>query len=388
MVNSQEKIAPRKPLRILQLVTRRQHRGAEVSAANLSATLSRYGHEVLFLGLYPAPEENPLSPSGCQCRDLRGEKKSSFSLKRLLQLRKEVKRFRPDIIQANGSDNLKYTALLRLFFRMEVPMMYRLISMPSFWLGHSIAKRNLYKNLYKSFDKVVGVGHIAIRELQDVLHVPKEKCAVIYRGIPAQEMDKTRAREVVSAHLELGPKAQILVCAGALSPEKDQAFLVEVMQRVLREKPNTHLILAGEGTERAALTAQIDRLQLHQNIHLVGYQKDISQWLAAAELCLLSSKIEGVPGVIMEAALQGTPSIALDVGGVAEVIEPNRTGLLIHERNPDLFAQGVVQLLSDEQQRKDFGHRAKALASTKFDLEASATAFEGLYYQLIPAQKQ
>lgn len=388
MVNSDQKIAPRKPLRILQLVTRRQHRGAEVSAANLSSALSSYGHEVLFLGLYPAPGENPLCPPGCQCLDLRGEKQSAFSLRRLFQLRRQIKLFKPDIIQANGSDNLKYTILLRLLFRPEVPLVYRLISMPSFWLGNSAIKRNLYKWLYKGFDKVVGVGQIAISELQDVLDVPGEKCTVIHRGIPFKEIDKKRAKEEMLAYLGLSDEAQLLICAGALSPEKDQAFLVDAMQRIVQEKPDTHLIIAGEGPERDALTAYIDGLQLDKNIHLVGYQKQIARWLAGADLCLLSSKIEGVPGVIMEAALQGTPGIALDVGGVAEVIEPNHTGLLIRDRNPNLFAESVVQLLANEKLRIDFGHKAKALARTKFDLEASATAFEGLYYTLIRDRKQ
>jgi L-malate glycosyltransferase len=388
MVNFTHKGPPRKPLRILQLVTRRQYRGAEVSAANLSAMLSRYGHEVLFLGLYPPPEENPLCPDGCTCLDLKGEKKGAFSLKRLLQLQRVVKSFRPDIIQANGSDNLKYTALLQLLFRTDAKLVYRLISMPSFWLGDSAIKQTLYKSLYKRFDQVVGVGQMAIQELQEVLHVPKEKCTVIYRGIPAKEMNKAEARKSLLSELKLGPEARLLVSAGALSPEKDQSFLVDVMDKLRREKKDVHLILAGEGPERAALSSQINALQLGQHIHLIGYQKDISRWLAGADVCLLSSNIEGVPGVLMEAALQGTPSIAIEVGGVGEVVESGLSGILLQKRNSDLFAKEVIKLLADPKRMAHYGHRAKAIATTTFDLEASATAFEGLYYQLIPTRKQ
>jgi hypothetical protein len=106
--------------------------------------------------------------------------------------------------------------------------------MPSFWLGNSAIKRNLYKWLYKGFAKVVGVGQIAISELQDVLDVPGEKCTVIHRGIPSKEIDKKRAKEEMLAYLGLSDEAQLLICAGALSPEKDQAFLVDTMQRIVQ----------------------------------------------------------------------------------------------------------------------------------------------------------
>jgi glycosyltransferase involved in cell wall biosynthesis len=76
------------------------------------------------------------------------------------------------------------------------------------------------------------------------------------------------------------------------------------------------------------------------------------------------------------------------VGGVSEVVEMERSGILVKERNPDLFAAALLELLADPKRMSDYGKRAKALATTKFDLEASATAFEGLYYRLINARRR
>jgi glycosyltransferase involved in cell wall biosynthesis len=373
----------------MQLVMRRQQRGAEISAACLSEALAAKGHEVHFVGLYAAPDTDILIPNACTCHDLHGNKTNAFSFSRLRQLQDLVRKLQPDVLQANGSDTLKYAVMLKVLYFPKLPVVYRLISIPSYWIGSNPLKRQFYQWLYHQLDHVVGVGQQAINDLQSLLGVPTQKSSVIYRGIIGKSFERKHERKEIIEKLGLAEETMLIVSAGALSPEKDHAFMLEAA-KILKEKGGLHfqLLLLGEGKEREALESRCQALDLGTHVQLPGHQSPLGAWLAAADVFWLTSKIEGVPGVIMEAAMQGTPAIALDVGGVSEVVQHGETGLLLQDRDPNAFAKLSLDLLQDEEQRKSLGIKAKALAMQKFDLEKSASAFEQLYVQLNRAQKQ
>src|SRR4051794_32914806 len=101
-------------MKILQLVTERQYRGAQVFAGELSSMLAQHGHKVLFVGLY-AVKENILVAKGVENIDLNG-KKMSLDIGVFLKLMKLIKKTKPDIIQANGSDTMKYVSLVKFFY--------------------------------------------------------------------------------------------------------------------------------------------------------------------------------------------------------------------------------------------------------------------------------
>lgn len=366
----------------MQLVTRRQQRGAEVSAARLSEQLVIMGHTVHFVGLYPPPISTPvLSPQGCECHDLPVERKALFSFSTLRALKSLIRKLKPDLVQANGSDNLKYAVALKRSFP-KLPLVYRLISMPGYWMRGNPLKIMLYRQLYARVDHIAGVGQPAIEELQSLMKLPPDRCSVIYRGIPMNQVDKPEARRFVTARLGIPSDAPLIMSAGALSPEKDQAFMLKALLILRNEISNSHLILVGEGPERGGLEQLRNEFQLNECVHLPGHQENLSIWLAAADLFWLSSKVEGVPGVILEAGIQQTPAVALNVGGVSEVIKHQKTGILIPSGDEENFVKSSISLLQSENQRLAIGKNAAELVAEKFSLSNSAKAFESLYLNL------
>jgi L-malate glycosyltransferase len=358
-------------MKILQLVTRRQFRGAEVFAANLSKQLMLKGNEIVFAGLYK-PGDQPLAVEGADNVDLNGTPSMLSFPATLLQLIRLIRKENPDIIQANGSDTLKYAIFARYFTR-NIPVIYRNISMISTWVGNSKVKKTFYRWLFQQVDHVSSVGATSRDDLVNLFGYPVENTSVIRRE---------HAHSSIFKQFGIDPHHKLVVHAGNFSPEKNQRFLLEVF-RIIRKTDNTiKLMLIGDGVLFREVQEQIAKESLLDTIFLSGFRHDIAVCLAAADLFVLPSLVEGVPGVILEAASQHVPSIAPDVGGVHEVVIHGETGLIIPVHDADLFAEAIMKVLGDQEQLKRMGTNAFHLVTTNFDESRNTSIFIDIYRSL------
>lgn len=367
-------------MKILQLVTKRQYRGAEVFAATLSDELIRKGISVVFAGLY-SPPDSPLTVRGAVNIDLNGPKGflSISLLKKVIALLRE---HQPDVIQANGSDTLKYAVAARLFTR-RVPVIYRNISVVSMWVGRNRLKKVFYQQLFSRVDFVTSVGHESLNDLINFFGYPVHKTRVIRRGIPLTVIDREVARREVRNEVKLPATTRLVVHAGNYSKEKNHEFLLTVFQAIKQHDSSIKLLLLGEGETYGHIASEITRRELGDTVFQLGFQRNIAHYLAAAELFVLCSWVEGVPGVILEAGQQGVPSVSSDVGGVREVIESDTTGVLMSEFNPLHYAEVITSLLNDKKRLMDMGENARRFVMQNFNAERNAQIFIELYSDLI-----
>ena len=120
-------------MEIVQLVTRRQRRGGEVVAAELSTELARRGHRVHFAGMAPPPHE-PLAPEAAISADVSEAPAALLSLRAVRDLAAYLKKVNPDVVQANGGYAMKYLALASRWSRASWPLLYCNIGLSSDWL--------------------------------------------------------------------------------------------------------------------------------------------------------------------------------------------------------------------------------------------------------------
>ncbi len=368
-------------LTIFQLVTSRKHRGAEVSAANLSAELIHRRHQVYFIGLFDPPDE-PLCVDQAVHMDLGAKSTMWIDLKPLLKLRGLVKRYQPDIIQANGSSTLQY-AVLACFAMRKPRIIYRNISMIGTWMGGSVFKRRIYSWLFNQVDHVVSVGDNAKRDFIQTLGISAAKVSVIRRGIPLSVYDSIQSMKFLQSRFDKPLQTKWLVHVGSFTPEKNHAFLLEVMKETLKGRNDIVLICLGDGSLRSALNKKIAEYQLEEFVFLPGLHKDLENWLPGADLMLLSSTVEGVPGVVLEAATFEIPTIAVDVGGISEVIEHGETGMLISEHDVQEYAGALLQLFDDASLLKSMGAKAQDFVKQHFAPSLTAETWIALYQSLL-----
>lgn len=370
-------------MNILMLVTKRQKRGAEVSAANLSMQLIKRGHRIIWVGLYK-PSGDVLEIENAVNIDLNIKEGSLLSISKCIQLAKIIREYKADIVQANGSATLKYAVFARWFMRKgSASIIYRNISTVSFWIRNSFLKRHFYSWICNKADHVVSVGEKSKKDFMETFHFPSSKISVINRGIPVETEDKIQARKEVASEFGLPEDANILLWAGALSSEKNPTFMINVMKELCRYDYKAYLVMAGKGPESELIKEMIADVSLEKHVVLAGYRKDLSKLLAAADILLLSSYIEGVPGVVLEAAVQSTPTIAVNVGGVAEAIRDDETGMLMRNHDEPAFAGKIRELLDNPVKRRRMGEKAQLMVRNQFDENIKTEEFISLYQRLI-----
>lgn len=367
-------------MKILQLVTERQYRGAQVFAAELSTMLSEAGHEVLFVGLY-ATKENILIAKGAKNIDLQGTKKAfDYGLfKRLQQLIKETK---PDIIQANGSDTLKYAVLVK-YFNPQLHIVYRNISMVSAWTKDASLKKTINRLLFKKVDRVTSVGQQSLEDLVKTYGYPLAKTKLIRRGIPQLNFNPQEARNKTAELFGFPSTDFVIMHIGQFSAEKNHAFIIESFKKVIQQHANARLIFIGEGKKYKETTELVEREGLQKNIFFAGYRENVQEFLAGADVFVMGSTIEGVPGVVLEAGMQSVPSVAVNVGGVGEVVQNGKTGILLSTHDSSAFGNAIVSLMENSPLRTTLGSNAKEFVMKNYSLQNCLREFEWLYNDIL-----
>ncbi|MCF4102660.1 glycosyltransferase family 4 protein [Gillisia sp. M10.2A] len=367
-------------MKILQLVTKRQYRGAEVFAANLSSELIKLGHEIIFVGLYKN-SENILSVENAAHYDLINSKTGSFSVELVRKLIKLVKQTKPDVIQCNGSDTLKYMVAAS-FILPKTPIVYRNISMISEWVSVGF-KKKIYKQIFRKVDHVTSVGEEAISDFIKTFNYPKDKTTVIRRGIPIKEVNKQQESHKLKKQLHLSTKDNIVIHIGNFSPEKNHEFLLDIFEDLKILDSTIKLVCVGDGVLFDHINNEITKRKLRDTVFLLGFRKDIPELLASSDCFVLVSKVEGVPGVILEAGSQYVPSVATNVGGVCEVLMNGKTGYIIDNFNKKDFKHTLLKIINDKELKTELGSNAYKLVVEEFNPLSNAQKFEKLYLSLI-----
>ncbi|MCP9199898.1 glycosyltransferase [Gramella sp. GC03-9] len=370
-------------MKILQLVTKRQYRGAEVFAANLSMELIALGHTIIFAGLYKN-ESNILEVQDARNVDLSNKKHNNFSFSLLRSLIDLIKNEDPDVIQCNGSDTLKYMIAARFMVKKK-PILYRNISTISEWLDSDI-KLTLYKKIFSKVDHVTSVGSESIQDLITTLEYPEEQTSVIRRGIPNKKIEGSKFYDKIRKELGLDKDAKIVMHVGNFSPEKNHILLLEIFEDLKKDHPEIKLVCVGDGVTFKNIQEEIHNRNLKDAVYLLGFRKDIPELLSASDCIVLSSLVEGVPGVILEAAVQGKPSVASNVGGVKEVLIDGETGFIIDNFDKRDFSEKLARICMDPQLRQQLGENARHLVIDQFNPVKNAKKFENLYARLAGIQ--
>ncbi len=375
---------------MLQMVNRTQRRGAEVFALELSRALEDRGHLTRVVALY-GPADGPLA---LRPGDVALEGTASHPLERafhpklLRRLVSAVTSFRPHVVQVNGSRTVKYGSLLRRL-RPRAPwvLVYRSIGTPSAWLRGPL-HRTLYRHLVLSaMDGVVALSGPTRADLERSYDLPVP-LAVLPRGVDVNALAEPGTGPSPRQALGTPQHRPVLLYVGSLTREKRPDRLLRVAAAAARQLaggevssgPAAELWVVGEGPLCRQLRESPGEPSLA--VHLVGGQEDVTPWLHAADLLLLTSDTEGTPGAVLEAAAAGLPAVATRVGGVAECVEDGRSGLLAEASDEAGLVAAVLELLRDPERRRRMGREARRKVRSEFALDQIAGRYENFYRTL------
>lgn len=178
-----------------------------------------------------------------------------------------------------------------------------------------------------------------------------------------------------------------ILCVAALSGRKGHHVLLDAFRRVLDAQPGTRLVLVGDGPERAALGARCAELRLTGAVRFagaVGHDRLGEEYGRADAFCL-PSFAEGIPTVLMEAMATGLPVVSTDVMGVPELVEHERSGLLVPPARADLLAHALLRLIDDAGLRDRLGHEGRRRVVTHYQRGAAVEALRAVLDPLLSA---
>ena len=191
-----------------------------------------------------------------------------------------------------------------------------------------------------------------------------------------------RPRDLVRKYLSVPSDAPLVISIGALTWEKDPLRHLAVTSRLLDTVPGLVHVFVGEGPLEDRLRSAIDESGRRESVRVLGSRDDVPDLLNAADALLLASRIEGMPGVAIEAAFLGVPVVGYAVAGTAEVVVDGVTGSLARPGDEDVLAERVGALLMDPTLRHQMGLEARRRADG-FAIDGVADRYLEVYQRVL-----
>jgi glycosyltransferase involved in cell wall biosynthesis len=369
-------------MKVLHVISSGERRGAEVFASDLVSALDPRGllqHVAILHGSGPLAAEMtvPVSLLRADGRPLPGLRIHPAALRSLRAL---VTRWGPDVIQAHGGEPLKYCVGARP--PRSTRLVYRRIGSVHPWLSRG-PKRALYAGLIRRADAVVAVADMVRQETIIDLRTGPEKVVTIPNGVDPIRIRPVRSRDETRASLGISSEATLILSVGALSAEKNPLGTLDVAAEVMERVPLAAFVAVGEGPLRGELERRVDRLQLAERARILGRRSDVGDLLHASDVLLLASHTEGMPACLIEAGMARLPVAAYAVGGIPEVVEHGRTGLLVAPGHAHDLASALERLVGDATVRSQMGEAAFIRCRGRFGIDVVADAYSRLYELLM-----
>ena len=207
--------------------------------------------------------------------------------------------------------------------------------------------------------------------------VPAEKLRVELNGFVPRVGPRPAAR--LRGELGLEADVPLVGTVAILRPQKALDVLLEAFAGV---DGRAHLVIAGDGSCRAALEARAEALGVRGRTHFLGLRDDVDAILASIDVAAMSSDFEGTPLFAFECMAAGTPLVATAVGGLPDMLEDGRSAILVPPRDPAALAAGLSRALGDRALRESLAAAARERVE-HFRIDVVAERFADLYTQLL-----
>ena len=244
------------------------------------------------------------------------------------RLRRTISAFQPDIVHAHDSHALTLAATVAM--RRTLVATRRV----DFHVGRF--------GSWRRPDRIIAVSE-AVKQVLIGDGLSADGITVVADGIDPDEIRQAAVPPLdIRSQLRLPPDALLAVNAAALVDHKDHKTLIRAAGAARTLEPRLHWVIAGEGPQREALAAEITRLELQDRVHLVGWIDRIEALIAAANIFVMSSRLEGLGSVILNALALDRPVVATAAGGIPEILPPE---LLVPPGAAEALAEKVAQVL-------------------------------------------
>ncbi len=299
-------------------------------------------------------------------------------------LRKSEKESSLDILLSAANHAHLSSMSAKILSSTSIPVVLRLSNhlTASLQKQKSKKKRRRFVQICKNYphaDGFIAVSKNIAEDTAKALKIPRKKIKVVYNPTFTPEL-QTNARKPI-AHPWINKKDDtpaLILGAGRLVSQKNFDLLLRAFTLALKKK-DLRLLILGEGKDRLQLEKLAAELGIKDKVDLPGFVANPFPYMAGADLFCLSSRFEGLPGVLIEAMATGCPVISTDSpGGAREILEPGRYGLLVPLEDEQALANAILKALDTKWDTEKLKKRASS-----FSVDQAVVGYLTLFEQLL-----
>jgi glycosyltransferase involved in cell wall biosynthesis len=213
--------------------------------------------------------------------------------------------------------------------------------------------------------------------------IQMRRVSMVRNAIPSEDFYHPQKRDAARLDLGLDPEQLVFGYTGRIEPVKLLNLLLQAFADLHALRPETRLMLVGEGSQRAELEQYAQQLGLANAVIWLGHRTDIPSLLAAMDVYVQSSHNEGMSLSILEAMAAGKPVIATDVGGAREVLRPHENGLLVRSHSSESLFGSMLELTTHPELRVRYGESAREQVLAEFSLQKMVDTYGQIYRSLV-----
>ncbi len=288
-----------------------------------------------------------------------------------LGLRRLLAEFRPDVIHAWRLSGLRWSVLVGGWLRSRL-----VISQPFAPADGGYRPAWLDRALLARADRVVVSGPFEAERARR-LGVPERKVAVVPPAVDVPE--RLPSSPTLRPRLGLKDTARLVVGVGPLEAHKNFRDAIWALELVHHLCGDLHLLLVGDGPDRARLERFTRLIQATARIHFTGWRDDLPAVLAESEVLWSPDRSGGSVNSVLEAMASGRPVVANRLPNLAEVVVDGETGFLVPRGDKAALARRTRLLLDDADRRRQMGESARRRAREHFGVEAMVRRYMELY---------
>ena len=239
--------------------------------------------------------------------------------------------------------------------------------------------------LLRRADALLAVAEIQKDYLVETEGLPREKIRVIHNGVDTSRFQPPAPaeREAIRDELGIGADDVAIISVASLKPLKRIDALLGAAARLAKTGIALRVIIAGDGSERAALEKLAAELGIAARVSFLGNRDDVERLLKASDIFVLASRTEAFPNVVLEAMATGLPVLTTDVGSVREMVETDASALLVKPGDDNALEAALQRLAGDPGLRQKLGRRGRDIVNERFRFDIMCAKREEMFEDVI-----
>lgn len=363
--------------------------GGERWMLDAAAGLMERGYRVLLVSRPGSVLEGRAKAAGIECASV--QMRGDLDPAAVVALARMIRSFRPDVVCPNLDREIRLCGLAillagRRWKKRASGKKSAAKLIPRRGSEFPLKNNFHYRFFYTNFVHTVIANSQATKKtmLSHTPWFPDEKVEVIYNGIEGTKYDRPQEealsiRRKMRDAWRIAHDAPLVTLIGELNERKGQLHLIEAADRILGRFPAARFLLVGEGDARQTIERILAEKELRAAFILTGFRDDIPEILAASDILVLPSRVEGFGYVLVEAMAAGLPVVASRVSSILEIVVDGETGFLHEVANADQITVCVSRLIGDRALAAKLGTAGRARMENMFSLSGMLDRLEMVF---------